>query len=111
MVWKSTTKVAFAIKDRYVYARYCSTKGNTGNTIKYKENVIEDCLKDDVDVCFQRNALEFHNEKRAKHRDSRPLAAYQDASNYIQKVLDTHTNFAGEFNPDGVFSDCGVNVF
>jgi len=52
MVWKSTTKVAFAIKDRYVYARYCSTKGNEGDSTKYKENVIEDCLKDDVDVCF-----------------------------------------------------------
>jgi hypothetical protein len=30
MVWKSTTTVAFGIKGRWVYARYCKVEGNKG---------------------------------------------------------------------------------
>jgi hypothetical protein len=83
MVWKATTTVAFGIKGRWVYARYCRVAGNTGTTAGYLTNVEEDCLKDDIDVCFQRAALRAHNEKRARHRGGRPLAAHPAASRHI----------------------------
>jgi hypothetical protein len=83
MVWKATTKVSFAIKGRWVYARYCSVEGNKTPATNYLTNVKEDCLKDDVDVCFQRAALKAHNQKRARHRGGRPLAADPAASNHI----------------------------
>lgn len=83
MVWKGTGTVAFGIKGRWVYARYCGVAGNTGGTAGYLTNVAEDCLKDDIDVCFQRAALRAHNEKRARHRGGRPLAAHPAASRHI----------------------------
>lgn len=83
MVWKSTTRVAFGIKGRWVYARYCSNAGNTGGASNYRAEVEEDCLKDDIDVCFQRAALRAHNEKRARHRGGRPLQPHPAASRHI----------------------------
>jgi hypothetical protein len=97
MVWKATTTVAFGIKGRWVYARYCSVQGNQGGTAGFITNVKQDCVKDDVDVCFQAAALKAHNEKRARHKKGRPLAADPAASNHIQKVL-AQGNFGGEFN-------------
>lgn len=67
MVWRSTSNVSFGIKGRYVYARYCSQKGNTGDKDNYIANVKKDCIKNGVDVCFEKAALDAHNEKRAKH--------------------------------------------
>ena len=110
MVWKRTTTVAFGIKGRWVYARYCSVAGNTGLPASYIENVKQDCVKDAVDVCFQAAALKAHNEKRARHRNGRPLAADPAASNHIQKVL-SGGNFKGTFNLPVQFADCGVNVY
>jgi len=110
MVWKGTTKAAFAIKGRWVYARYCSVEGNTGTTAAFITNVKQDCVKDDVDVCFQRAAIKAHNEKRARHKGGTPLTADPAASNYIQKVLATG-NFKGEFIVPSQFADCGVNVY
>jgi hypothetical protein len=52
MVWKSTTTVAFGIRDRWVWVRYCKVKGNTGAEKEYKANVKQDCIKDQIDVCF-----------------------------------------------------------
>ena len=97
MVWKATTTVAFGVQGRWAYARYCRAAGNQAPTSRYLTNVKQDCLKDDVDVCFQRAALRAHNEKRARHRGGRPLAADAAASNHIQKVL-AQGNFNGEFN-------------
>lgn len=39
MVWKKTTTVAFGIRDRWVYARYCLVQGNTGGPAAYLTNV------------------------------------------------------------------------
>ena len=52
MVWKRTLKVSFGIKGRWVYARYCTAEGNKGTVKEWQSNVEEDCVKDDVDVCF-----------------------------------------------------------
>jgi hypothetical protein len=52
MVWRDTTTVAFGIKDRWVVARYCKVKGNVDGVTGYKANIKQDCIKDEVDVCF-----------------------------------------------------------
>jgi len=70
MVWKPTTSVAFGIKGRYVYARFCSPRGNQGTNTDYRNNVKKDCKKDGYDNCFMEAALKAHNEKRALHTDS-----------------------------------------
>lgn len=87
MVWKSTTTVAFGIRDRWVWVRYCKVKGNTGAEKEYKANVKQDCIKDQIDVCFQRAALKAHNEKRTRHKGGTPLKHDNAASNYIFKLL------------------------
>lgn len=49
---------------------------------------------------------------RAKHRDSKLLSAYADASGYIQRILDLATNFNGEIPTSGTrFADCGTSVY
>ena len=110
MVWKRTLKVSFGIKGRWVYARYCTAEGNKGTVKEWQSNVEEDCVKDDVDVCFQRAALRAHNEKRARHRGGRPLQAYPAASRHLARVL-SKSSFTGEIILPPQFSDCGVNVY
>jgi hypothetical protein len=48
MLWKSTTKVAFGIKNEYVIAWYCDEVGNSPsaptNDLMFKANVGDPCL-------------------------------------------------------------------
>lgn len=83
MVWKATTKVAFGIKGRYVYARYCKVGGEYAEPKKNIENIEEDCVKNEIDLCFERAALRAHNMKRAQHVGGRTLEAYPAASRHI----------------------------
>jgi len=39
MVWKDTTTVAFGIKGRWVFARYCKVEGNVDGVTAYKANI------------------------------------------------------------------------
>jgi hypothetical protein len=113
MVWAETTKVAFGIRGRWVYAWYCEKEGNQGDEEDYKKNVKKDCVKDGVDTCYLELALQAHNEKRARHRGGRPLEADLAASKHIQKILDKEgDNFSGSISDrPNPFDDCGENVY
>lgn len=77
--------MSFGIKGRWVYARYCDKGGEiVPDKAKNKANLAQDCIQDGVDVCFQKAALQAHNEYRARHRGGRPLAPDRAASAYIQ---------------------------
>jgi len=78
IVWKATTKVGFGIKGKYVIAWYCETMGNVAG--KYKENVVQDCVKDGVDTCYALRALNAHNVKRSRHKFSKPMTHWKFAS-------------------------------
>jgi hypothetical protein len=66
MVWLSSKKVAFGVKSPWVVAWYCP-KGNTpavgetGSTAAYKKNVMNTCVKNGINTCYNKFALAAHN--------------------------------------------------
>jgi hypothetical protein len=88
MVWLSSKKVAFGVKSPWVVAWYCP-KGNTpavgetGSTAAYKKNVMNTCVKNGINTCYNKFALAAHNAKRLMHKDTPPMGPYDDAAKAI----------------------------
>jgi len=70
LLWKSYSKVSFAVRAPWVVGRFCtsgtsikSTQGNNSQ-IENVENVNPICVEttDDYNKCYNRMALKFHNE-------------------------------------------------
>ena len=110
MVWKATTKVAFGVKDKWVIAWYCETKGNNGGPADYKANVGDKCINDDgVNTCFNDLALKAHNAKRTDHK-AKPLRWHAEAAKALQGLMDAD-DFEGTVgSKPTAYSDCGENV-
>ena len=79
MVWKSTTKVAFGIKGKWVIAWYCDIAGNNPpaptDAAAFKDNVGSNCL---IFLTRPPQALSYYNEcyntnQIAKHNQYRRI--------------------------------------
>jgi hypothetical protein len=66
IVWKASSgkNVGFGIKGKYVVGWYCDEPNTNGD---YKDNVSEDCNKDNYNSCYNVKATKAHNLKRLDH--------------------------------------------
>jgi hypothetical protein len=72
MVWKSTTKVGFGVKGKWVIAWYCEAAASTGSPTESVANVGEKCIDSDgVNTCYADRALLAHNTRRAYHESGK----------------------------------------
>jgi hypothetical protein len=94
VVWKydgddiKDIKVGFGISGGYVYAYYCKG-GNVDD--KYDKNVLENCLKDKYNKCYNDKAVKAHNKKRALHffdDEKNELKVDIEAAKVLQKIMD-----------------------
>jgi uncharacterized protein YkwD len=68
LIWKSTTKVGFGQKGKYVVAWYCEEQGATGDADNYKKNIEESCIQaNGVNKCYNDAALKANNKVRDEH--------------------------------------------
>jgi uncharacterized protein YkwD len=68
LIWKSSTKVGFGQKGKYVVAWYCEVQGATGDADNYKKNIEESCIQDNgVNKCYNVAALKANNKVRDAH--------------------------------------------
>ena len=72
LVWLSSEKVGFGIKDEYVVAWFCPA-GNEGSAHDYVENVNPVCIVDGYNRCYNNMALKYHNQMRALREDTDAL--------------------------------------
>lgn len=116
MIWKATTKVAFAVKDDMVYAWYCTTEGNTEDAdaavtiTNYKTNVAKACVIDGVNKCFNNDQLDIVNEKRFNHKDTDPVTLWERAMTEIQAVLDKATDAADGITDEVLTGDAAAGL-
>lgn len=94
VVWKydgdkiADIKVGFGISGGYVYAYYCKG-GNVDG--KYDKNVLENCLKDKYNKCYNDKAVKAHNAKRKLHffdDEKNELKVDVEAAKVLQKIMD-----------------------
>jgi len=124
MLWKSTTKVAFGIKGKYVVAWYCSTVADEAapKPADFKKNVGTSCLVFDAadqkkvyNECYNKRQRTLHNAKRILH-EARDLDFNKEASIQIQILLNAMTRGDAVEMPASsarqtTFRTCGENIF
>lgn len=110
MVWKSTTKVGFGFKGKWVIAWYCETEGNTGGAAQFKANVGAKCVQAGVNTCYTARALAAHNVRRGYH-ESKPLTLDVALTKQLQALMDDPA-YAGKIaaRPTAAAA-CGESTF
>jgi hypothetical protein len=109
LVWKSTTRVGFGVKGKWVVAWYCQTKATPGDSLASKNNIGRQCRKSGTNSCLNDNQLKAHNDKRKMH-DTAPLEWDKDLALALQQAMDAKSDT--DFTIDGVvmptkYSDAG----
>jgi hypothetical protein len=109
MVWKSTTKVGFGVKGKWVIAWYCDSAASTGSPPESVANVGQKCIADGVNTCYTTSALLAHNTRRAYH-ESDKLAHDAANSKKLQAAMDDSA-FDGTITASLLPADCGQSIF
>jgi len=81
MLWKSYTKVSFAVRAPWVVGRFCTSSSSVKSTlpddnkIENTNNVNPICVakKDDYNKCYNKMALTYHNNQRAMRENTNLL--------------------------------------
>lgn len=113
MMWKSATKVGFGIRDDWVFAWYCEDAiPSAADEKDYEANILPLCIKDGYNECYNKMALEAHNQRRVEHKGYSELSLDVEISKAIQKEMDK-AGFAGVIveADKGIYSSCGENTF
>lgn len=119
MVWRDSEKIAFGVRSPWVVAWYCKggnkpAVGDTGSAASYRKNVARTCIVGGMNVCYNRLALNAHNDKRKRHENTPNINKYDEAARAIQKFMDAE-GFKGVMpntndRPEA-FRDCAQNQF
>jgi hypothetical protein len=109
MVWRSTTKVGFGVKGKWVIAWYCEVAGNTNGKTGYEANVGKDCVADGYNKCYADKALAAHNLRRGYHESS-PLELDVENSKALQTLMD-EGSFEGAVDGTSLPTGCGQSSF
>jgi len=88
MVWRNSEKIAFGVRSPWVVAWYCPggntpAPGTSGSGAAYEKNVARTCIVDGMNVCYNKLALQAHNDKRLNHENTPPMSTDFDAAKAI----------------------------
>jgi hypothetical protein len=110
MLWKDSTEVGLGVKGKWVVGWFCEDKGNDPETAQaFVDNVNDVCMvtgeeptANDATAkkynrCYNDMARDYHNSKRAIHKQTEPLETDINIAKFIQDKLDNYADFDTAF--------------
>lgn len=122
MIWAASTTAAFGLvhdkakENIWVVGYYCYAAPMVDDHLldisEIKKNVGQLCMVDGYNRCYNKRALERHNQWRESHSGFKPLVLDTGIAKAIQKQL-MAKGFNGTIQPKdrGQYTNCGENVY
>lgn len=110
MVWRSTGKVGFGVRGKWVVAWYCEVQGNTGGPSGFRANVGKTCVVEGINECYTDRALAAHNLRRGYH-ESKALTLDKAGSKALQALMDDPAFTGSISSRPTIATECAESVF